>query len=223
MRTTTIMAGGLAGALLCLMGCGVDPGIRQPPRTDAKLRVRIQDPKADADFRAAQEKWTRRAEIYDRMDARSFFAATLLTPDFVEAMNARDASIGLDPLPEAASSNGCPPAVLLGAYMHDSRLDDFTHKKSIWRVSLKTGDGSEFRPAKIKRIGRPDHRLRTSFPFLDRFWVGYLITFEREGAPCGEGQVPDVSWEGSVLELNSIVGRAAMRFGADPDAPSAAR
>lgn len=225
MRTNRTMTGGLTAALLSLTCCAIDSGVQQPPRTEARLRVRVQDQKVEEAFLAAQKKWTRRVEIYDRMDARSFFAATLLSPEFVEALDARDASLGLLPLAEAHAAGSCSPAILLGTYMHDSRLDDFAHQKSVWQISLQMGSGTALRPGKIRRISRPDHRLRTSFPFLDRFWTGYLIVFESSGALCGGGQSSDAEpnagqnaastadWNGSVLELNSIVGRASMRFG----------
>ena len=89
----------IALAALLLGACGgAASNLGVPPRVEPELQVRGGDAALQARFDSQLSRWTRRAELYDRLDARVFFAATLLTPDFREALAARDAALGLTPL-----------------------------------------------------------------------------------------------------------------------------
>ena len=70
-----------------------------PPRIDPVPQVRNGDAALQTQYEAALERWTRRAELYDRLDARLFIAGTLLSPTFRDALSARDSSLGIPPSP----------------------------------------------------------------------------------------------------------------------------
>lgn len=183
-----------------------------PPRVDPAPQIRGGDAALQARYKATLARWTRRAELYDWLDARLFFAGTLLTPTFRAALDARDAALGLAPsalFSQSADADGeIAPAVLLGVYAHDARFDDFSGEQSIWQITLTTSQGT-LRPEKIRRFSRPDHWLRSSFPYLDRFWVAYLITFPAQAQVEGGASF---AWEEAVLNLQSVVGQATLNF-----------
>ncbi|MDR0966447.1 MAG: hypothetical protein LBM75_08115 [Myxococcales bacterium] len=204
----------VAGSLGLTGACASTSELATPPRVDPAIQARAGDAALQAAYEAALDRWTRRATLYDRLDARFFFAATLLAPDFLRALEARDAGLGLSPLrliiappdglPASAPPSPPAPAMLLGLYAHDPKLDDFAERQSIWKITLTTPQGT-LTPKEIRRISRPDLRLRSSFPALDRFWVAYLVTFEG-------GSARPIAWDEAIVELKSILGHVSLNF-----------
>lgn len=208
---------------LTLLLAACSPAARlAPPRVDPTPEVRGGDAALQAKYEASLKRWTRRAELYDRLDARLFFAGTLLSPSFREALEARDAALGLTPSPLLApkADESAAPTVLLGVYAHDDRFDGFSGNQRLWQITLSTSQGT-LRPEKIRRISRPDHWLRTSFPYLDRFWSAYLVTFPvQEQAGGGAHPFP---WDEAIFNIQSVAGSITLNFQTDEPDKSAAQ
>lgn len=210
----------LTALTLALAACGPSSRLA-PPRVDPAPQVRGGDAALQAEYEASLKRWTRRAELYEALDARVFFAGTLLTPSFRAALDARDAALGLEPAPLLApkAGEGIAPTVLLGVYVHDGRIDGFSGDRSIWQLTLSTPRGA-LRPEKIRRISRPDHWLRASFPYLDRFWSAYLVTFPVQGLADKGDPFP---WDAAILDIQSVAGRVTLNFQAAAPADPAVR
>ncbi len=189
-----------------------------PPRIDPVPQVRGGDAALQAQYEAALRRWTRRAELYDRLDARLFIAGTLLSPTFRDALTARDTALGLTPSPLLSPRPGeaFPPTLLLGAYAHDAQFDALDNADGIWRLTLTTPQGT-LAPQKIRRVSRPDQWFKASFPYLDRFWRVYLVTF-----PVPARADAAFAWEDAVFTLQGVAGRITLNFQAVDAAPDSA-
>ncbi|MBR2979907.1 MAG: hypothetical protein IKC51_08250 [Myxococcaceae bacterium] len=188
-----------------------------PPRIDPVPQVRNGDAALQTQYEAALERWTRRAELYDRLDARLFIAGTLLSPTFRDALSARDSSLGIPPSPLLSPKPGetFPPTLLLGAYAHDAQFAALDNADGIWRLTLTTPQGT-LAPQKIRRLSRPDQWLKASFPYLDRFWRVYLVTF-----PVSAQSENAFAWDEAVFTLQGVAGRITLDFQTvDADAAS---
>ena len=171
-----ILSAALLSALL-FPSCSLQTGVGLPPRVEPEIEAHGIPDDVQKSFSETMRRWTRRAEIYDSMEARVFLAGTLLSPEFIKALEERDSASGSTVSPDIPPSTDCAPSVFLGAYFHEPKLDDLAHRQSIWTLRLVTSSGKTFAPSKIRRITRPDRRLRSSFTFLDKFWVGYAVIF----------------------------------------------
>ena len=164
--------------LLALCACSNRPGYALAQRPDDAPRVR------DRGYYRVLERYTVYSSAYDGLDHRFFLAATWeswafrqrriaaladaldLPPDEVEAMRARERA-------EAAEFVD----VFLGLYTAESRWNDLSSPRSIWRLVLEHPDGGTAIPVHIERIVRPDANLQALYGYLSPFWVAYRVRF----------------------------------------------
>jgi hypothetical protein len=158
-------------------------------------------------YRAAFDRHTARAEIYEGLDQRLFLAGTYQSEAFVEARVRRMGAFLAQPEQEIQAALATELAALkesehvfLGVHANNPRHEDFDRANSIWRLALVVGQ-SEVTPTGIERIGRPDENLRSLYPYLREFWVGYRVQFPRVSA---SGQ--------RVLKIASSLGKALLTF-----------
>ncbi len=161
------------GAALVLCGCRALP---------------FPDPRLEGPYGAALAIWTRKATLYDGLETRAFARVIYLSPEFVNAQAAEISSLRAE-LPDQAAqtrerlrAENAAPTLFAIVYVADKHSNDWEQSNSVWRLALNLGLG-QMRPVSVTRIERFDAELRTLYPYLDDFSVGYLIKFPPLGAP----------------------------------------
>ena len=121
-----ILSAALLTALL-FPSCSLQTGVGLPPRVEPEIEANGIPDDVKKSFSETMRRWTRRAEIYDSMEARVFLAGTLLSPEFIKALEERDSASGSTVSPDIPPSTDCAPSVFLGGYFHEPKLDDLAH------------------------------------------------------------------------------------------------
>jgi hypothetical protein len=161
---------------------------------------------ADAPYSQAVTAWTARAQIYDPVEQKAAFAATLESHIFREQRAREEAQLlGWSPetlqaeLTKQTQGPDGETSFILGAYTERPRDNNLADVQSFWRVALETA-GGELLPVKIEGLGRPDPTLRKLYPYLDVFSRVYRLHF----AKVSEGPV--------TLRIASGYGIADLKF-----------
>lgn len=201
-------------AALLLAGCA---DMLRPPRvTPLQARAGGRAPR----YEKALARWSRHAEIYQGLDARMFFAATLQGLEFREARVAEVAGfralsteatqVMLD---EERRAHGEVLELMVGVHANERRFDDFGRARSIWSVSL-VSEAGETAPLSIERIARPDANLLSLYPYLEPFWTAYRVRFPRTFA--NGAQVLPVGSKRVLLRFASSLGKAELAWDLEP-------
>jgi hypothetical protein len=143
----------------------------------------VDDANEEQHYKEIFDRWTRRAQVYDKLDQELFVAATLESPEFRTARIQRMGSFKSMPpdavkaaidqeLGSSQQTYDFFMAVIPGA----RSWDDFDRPNSIWRLALVTSTG-EVTPLQIDRIGKADVNLRGVYLYLGDFWTAYRIHF----------------------------------------------
>lgn len=176
----------------------------------------LADRAAEAEYRSMLARHTRRAEIYDGLDARMFFAVTWESMAFRAARIDRSARFRSIPESERVSlladeeaENAEFITFTMGVHANERRFDDFAVEGGLWRVALVT-DAGEALPVSIERQARPGLGLRALYPYLDDFWVVYRLKFPARHEN-GTRVLPDESGR-FLLRIASVVGRVELSF-----------
>ena len=147
------------------------------------------EPELEGEYGKTLALWTRSVAIYSGLETRGFCRVVYLSPDFVDAQAKKISQMRAE-LPDEAQqtreklrAKAATPTVFAVFYSPDKQSNDWNEKNSIWRIALNVGLG-EVEPEKIERYDRPfNAELRTLYPYLDDYSVGYLIHFPRQQAP----------------------------------------
>ena len=199
----------LAALVLALAGC-----VSTPPTLGEPAPV-LKDERQELGYQEVLEKYTDRAELYSGFDTVMFAAATLQTQPFREARVRREAAfkaltqervqeILTQEFAEAAKTH----EFFLGVHVFNYRYEDFDRPSSIWNLVMVTPAG-ELKPVSVERVGRSDLEMRSFYPYMGTFWVGYRVRFPAtyaDGRPViteGMGHV--------VLRMASSLGKVEMR------------
>jgi hypothetical protein len=199
----------LGALLMALMGCVSTP----PTLGDAPPGFR--DERKELGYQEVLEKYTARAELYSGFDTVMFAAATLQTQAFREARVRREATfksltqervqeILTQELAEAAKTH----EFFLGVHVFNYRYEDFDRPSSIWNVVMVTPAG-ELKPVSVERVGRADLEMRSFYPYMGTFWVGYRVRFPTT-YPDGRPVITS-GMERVVLRMASSLGKVEMR------------
>ena len=150
-------------------------------------------PQAPSDYKAAQERWTRRQVIHQGLDHVLSVSATALSADFRAAYVAeKTRRLELSPeertelttAEKTADADNVEFEVLFST--NRSEWNDLAkYPRTMWRVALVGDDGRVVLPSKIA----PDKRVRAELE--EWFPKPYIVTFPRvaaDGKPIlGEG------------------------------------
>ena len=200
--------------LLALAGCTTAPPRvgEQPPH--------MADEAAEQHFQEVLARWSRSAEIYDKLDLKMFVSATEESVDFRTNRAERLADFQRLPKENVKSMVDAELTAsqqsydfFLGVHTSSPKWNDFDRPESIWRMALRSGAG-EVTPVQVERIGRADLNTRAIYLYLGDFWTAYRIHFPTtfaDGRPllaAGERQV--------TLRISSAVGHTDMVFEAAP-------
>ncbi len=189
---------GVALAALALVSCaGSVPRIGEP---------------APALRESADDRFSDYKELYDGLDTRLFAGATYQSPSFVAARVRRlgvfqgDTAQGIEAKLNEEQAKLAPyHAFFLGVHVNTPRYDDFDKKSSVWRLALVTPEG-QVEPVEVSRIGRSDLQMRSLYPYMGDFWVGYWVRFPKQ-RPDGTPTVVDGTRR-FALRLASVLGQA---------------
>ncbi|HUM12393.1 MAG TPA: hypothetical protein VLT82_15705 [Myxococcaceae bacterium] len=195
--------------LLGAAGCASVPPVIGEPGPE------LPDPKAEAKYQAALERFTEHREVYSGLDTRLYCAATYQSPEFREARVRRQALFQTWPeakLDQTLAAERAEAAkaheVVLGVSLVDRRFDDLDSKNTIWRLSLATDQG-EVTPLAIKRVGRANQDLRAYYPYLGDFWTMYTVRFPLE---VGGRPLVGSATQALLFRMSSTQGQVEMKF-----------
>ncbi|MBL8917420.1 MAG: hypothetical protein JNJ54_01050 [Myxococcaceae bacterium] len=190
-----------AGAVL-LLGCAN----ARIPRVSGDPAPIDSDPAIESAYQQTLERYTRSQGIFDYLDTRLFVHATWEATPFVEARVKRFARFRALPAEEERAALEAERQRLkdvtefhLAVHANDPKMDDFDRRDSMWRLALVV-DGKETTPELIERIGRTNTEQRSTYSYMEPFWVGYRVRFPRSsGGPM-------------TLKIASSVGKAELSF-----------
>lgn len=193
----------LWAACVLSVGCTTArvPRIGDPPPA-------LDDAAAEKTYRVLFESVSDHKAIYDGFDTRLFVAATLETPEFVDARVRRQGIFRRwtpAQLDEALTSERTRldsfTEVFFAVHANDPKSDDFDKAKSIWTVGLTAG-ATRLSPVSIKRVGRASLDMRSIYAYVDTFWVGYRAQFPKVDTQGPIQFTVSSSLGQAVLELN---------------------
>lgn len=191
--------------VLAALGCTTArvPLVGEPPPA-------LLDPKAEDAYQAVLERVSARGAVYDGLDTRVFVAATHQSPGFVEVRVRRTGGFKALPQAEIESNLAAEHArlsdtteLLFGVHANDPKFDDFDRPNTIWRLTLVDG-AAELSPKRITRLGRGSLDMRALYPYMDTFWVAYVVQF-----PKATGTGP------YVLRVASSLGKTELKLAAE--------
>jgi hypothetical protein len=171
--------------LVLLVACGAAP----PP-----IRLTETWPQTcGGDYDATTEAYTRRGTMRGEYQEVMSLAGIFKSPDWRAAHAARDAEHrGLtgdaraQACAQAQAEMAGPYEIELLVTTWDRRENDLDRgKKSVWRVVLVDEQGKEIEPIEIVKDKRPTFTLRSEFPALGDFAIGYVARFPRDEALLG--------------------------------------
>jgi hypothetical protein len=208
----------LAGVIIVTMaGCAAAIA-EGPPREGAPAPV-LSDLRAEARYQSLLARFVRRAEIYQGLDARMFFAAAYEGLEFREARVERLAVFrGLSEAESAVlaererEDHGRWIDFTVGVHANERRWDDLSRPSSVWRIALVT-EAEEVLPVAVARLPRPDPNARGLYPFLENFWTAYRMRFPATVDEKGSSRpvLPDGT-RAFALRFASALGKAELRF-----------
>lgn len=199
--------------LLALAACSNRPGYALSQRPDDAPRVQ------DRSYYDLLDRYTRFQSGYDGLDHRFYLAATWESWPFrqrrVEAMadflNLPESDTQAELARERAEARQFVD-FFLGFYTAESRWNDLSSPRTIWRLELEYPDGTTTLPVRVERIHRPDATLQALYGYLAPFWVGYRVRFPRaDGGPMSLEPGDTLR-----LRMSSAVGRAAPSWVVEP-------
>jgi len=140
----------------------------------------------DIEYRASLSRFTRHQSLYQGLQRRLIWAATLEAPRFREVRSMAYASlrrlteseleslIDLE-LREAESFLD----FFVGFFTEQLAWNDLDAENSIWRIDLLIDGVIVLRPIAIERIADPDPNVRALYPYLGAFSRAYRVRFPR--------------------------------------------
>ncbi len=181
------MRRGLAGLVL-LTACATG----NVPHVPGDAPPAVDDAAAESKYQVILEQYTGHEGVYDNLNTKAFFYATWQSPQFVAAKVERQAMFKALPAAERAEllANETKRLVdgtelFMAVHVNDSHFDDFDRSSSMWRLALVV-HGEELRPLSVERLGRTNIELRSTYSYMESFWVGYRVRFAKVTLQPGE-------------------------------------
>lgn len=141
----------------------------------------------DHEYRQSLAHYTRHQNLYQGLQRRLIWAATLEAPRFREIRSQAYASIRrmtqaeLEALlAEEMRTGETFLDFFVGFFTEQLAWNDLEAENSIWRVDLLIDGASVLRPIEIVRIADPDPNVRALYPYLGAFSRAYRIRFPRK-------------------------------------------
>ncbi len=195
-------------ALLVLAACATG----RVPHVPGDAPPAVDDSAAEAKYQQLLEQYTRHEGIYDNLNTRAFFYVTWQSPQFVLAKVERQTIFKSLPPAERTDLLESENKKLaegteffLAVHVNDSHFDDFDRASSMWRLALLV-HGEELKPLSVERLGRTNVELRSTYSYMESFWVGYRVRFAKVALAQGEALT---------FRAASALGKADLSFTAE--------
>jgi hypothetical protein len=181
------------------------------------------DSQASREYEAALEAWTREDRIYQGFDCRLIATATLKSVQFRRAYT--EAYGVLYRLTEAEKEKFLNDQidaaetyieVFLAIYVPDKSWDDFSKKKSIWKLRLIQGEDNRVEPVEIRNLKRNDVVLKHFFPYVTPWKSLYLLRFPIRNPETGKALMGS-SVDRLTLWVSSVLGSVEMSWSLKQD------
>ena len=175
-------------ALVVLSACATG----RVPHVPGDPPPALKDSGEESKYQETLERFSAHGGVYDQLDTKAFIYATWQSPSFVKARVARQATFKDIPEAEAAALLASEAArvadateVFMGTHTNDSKFDDFDRPNTMWRLVLVV-HGEELKPLSVERIGRTNIDIRSTYSYMESFWVGYRVRFPKVTLQTGE-------------------------------------
>lgn len=140
----------------------------------------------DREYRQSLAHYTRHQNLYQGLQRRLIWAATLEAPRFREIRSQAYASIRrmtqaeLEALlAEEMRTGETFLDFFVGFFTEQLAWNDLDAENSIWRIDLLIDGVIVLRPIAIERIADPDPNVRALYPYLGAFSRAYRVRFPR--------------------------------------------
>ena len=194
--------------VLLLCGCAT----QRIPHVPGDPPPAVDDGAAERAYQDTLDRWTRSQSVYDNLDTKLFVRATYQSAPFAEARVRREGVFKAWPEPMLQEKLHAEQQRLegvteffLAVHANDYRFEDFDKANSLWRMVLKVG-GQEIAPVEVKRLGRTNTEMRSTYSYMESFWVGYRVQFPKQALTPGQG---------FELMLASALGKVDLPFTAE--------
>ncbi len=132
------------------------------------------------------EKWTKKADIYNKLNTVMYIRATYLSRPFVRAYAKEYAKYYLlNSKAYKEKFNGLAPAfnsritLLVSVYTPKKSYNNMDSKRSIWTIYLVNSEGESIMPQSVKPSQKKRVFLRKFFPYVTDWSKQYIIKFPR--------------------------------------------
>jgi hypothetical protein len=143
--------------------------------------------------------WTRDRIVYSEFETKARIAATLRSPEFVEAYQKEYARI-YDPgtpgsnkaLDLQVQANNEFLEFYFYAFVPDRDNNDFAKANSIWKIYLVDANGKLVQPADLREITKVTPVIEQFFPYVNRYHGKfYSLRFPAANAGKAKGGKPE--------------------------------
>jgi len=177
------------------------------------------DSRFNPEYRAVFEGWTKEDRIYKGFDCKLIAAATYKSMPFRKAyvkeynklyrLSEAEAEKLLRDQEDAAATYD---EFFLAAYVPEKNWDDFSDKKSIWKIVLTNGAGGRRAPVEIRKLERNNVVLKHFFPYVTPWKSVYLLRFPVQQNKTEESREGAADTASLTLSVSSVLGSAEMTW-----------
>jgi len=169
-------------------------------------------------YLAVFDAWTRESRIYDGLETKLISKATFKSTAFRQAYAVEYARIyrvkgsAYDQLvsdQEKAASDYHD--VIIAAYVPQKSWDDFSKKKSMWKIYLTTDGVEQILPLEIRKLKKKDPIMAYFFPYTTTWNSIYQARFPTIDPKTGNQLLGDPS-TGLTMVMTSVLGSAEFQW-----------
>ncbi|HET6490499.1 MAG TPA: hypothetical protein VFG28_12150 [Syntrophales bacterium] len=143
--------------------------------------------------------WTRDRIVYSEFETKARIAATLRSPEFIEAYRKEYARIydpgaaGANTVPDPQSRAGAEfLEFYFYAFVPDRDNNDFAKANSTWKIYLVDANGKLVQPSDLREITKVTPVIEQFFPYVNRYHGKfYSLRFPAATAGTATGGKPE--------------------------------
>lgn len=196
--------------IITLQGCQVlkpsEDG-RQPNKTESKN-----------EYLQALKEWTREGRIYDGLDVKLIASSTFKSSQFRRAFATEyarlyhlDDSEKNDRLRDQRKAAEAYHDFMFAVYLPQKDWDDFSKKKSMWKIYLTLNGVEQIKPLEIRKIKKKDGVLAYFYPYITVWKSLYRIRFP-VSTPETDERIITPNTDSITLVVTSVLGSVEMKW-----------
>lgn len=202
----------LSASFLVLSGCSLVPLLKKPVYKSSIAPVNF-------NYKASLNKWTRKADIYNRLNTVMFLRATYLNAPFRYAYTMEYAKYYMLPntvfkkkLNKSYSGLANHITFFTSVYTPKKGYNNLDSDRSIWLVYLINNNGESVLPLSIKPAKQKKVFLKTFYPYVTEWSKQYIIKFPRYYDKKNKKLFinPDIKW--IKLIITGVNGRVVLKW-----------